>query len=127
MDNNQVDRTSKWKRYRSVIIFGICFIIFIIIAVTLSLLLKFVILAPSEPETIVATTVATSPSIATTVSTQKSPMTTTSLTTTTTMTSLKPTTDLQTIALLTILLQSTTVSTSAFATTMASIQQSSKS
>ena len=57
----------KWWHHRWAKIIGISLIILIIVAVTLSLVLKFVILAPTKPET--TATIVTLPSLTTTTTT----------------------------------------------------------
>jgi hypothetical protein len=77
MHNNQVfsesvtenNRPRKWWYRRWVKIIGICFIVLSILAITLSLVLKLVIITPKKPQT-------------TTVTTTPPPLTTTTTTTT---------------------------------------------
>ncbi|CAF4641978.1 unnamed protein product, partial [Rotaria sp. Silwood2] len=74
----------KWLSRRRIRIIGASFIIFIILAVGLPLLLKFVILVPKQSEIIVITTIASTTSSKITTTTSSSTTTTTITTTITT-------------------------------------------
>ncbi|CAF4415375.1 unnamed protein product [Rotaria sp. Silwood2] len=105
------NRPRKWWHHRWFKIICISFIILTIFAVTLSLLLKFVILAPKKPDSITTTT--TSAAV-TTISTSLSSTSTSTSTSTPTLTSISTLTSTSILTLTTTL---TSISTSTTITT----------
>ncbi len=69
------DGTRKWCYYHRIRVIGVTFIVLILSAITLSLVLQYVIFAPRKPET--ATIFTPSPSPVTTISTSTITTTTT--------------------------------------------------
>ncbi len=69
--------TRKWCYYHRIKVIGVTFIVLTLSAITMSLLLQYVIFAPREPETTTILTTTTITPVTTTISTSTITMTTT--------------------------------------------------